>query len=179
MRIDRDIEPIGLSLGMVSKTEPKPLAKHLYLVDGSGYIFRAYFGIQRGMKPMTRSDGTPTGAVYQFTRMILKLVDEALADSAADYLAVVFDKAEKTFRNDLYPEYKAHRDDPPGDLVPQFPMVREATRAMGLPSIELSDYEADDIIASYACQAAARGIGVTIVSSDKDLMQLVGAGADG
>ncbi len=153
--------------------------KHLYLVDGSGYIFRAFFGIQRGMKPMTRSDGTPTGAVYQFTRMILKLIDEALADKAADYLAVVFDKAEHSFRNEIYPEYKAHRDDPPDDLVPQFPMVREATKAMGLPSIELSDYEADDIIASYASQASARGIGVTIVSSDKDLMQLVGASADG
>src|SRR5689334_1980288 len=77
-------------------------AKHLYLVDGSGYIFRAYFGIQRGMKPMTRSDGTPTGAVYQFTRMVLKLVDEALADKAVDYLAVIFDKAEHTFRNEIY-----------------------------------------------------------------------------
>jgi DNA polymerase-1 len=162
-----------------SKTDNAAPAKHLYLVDGSGYIFRAYFGIQRGMKPMTRSDGTPTGAVYQFTRMVLKLVDEALADKAADYLAVVFDKAEKTFRNEIYPEYKAHRDDPPDDLVPQFPMVREATRAMGLPSIELSNYEADDIIASYACQASAQGIAVTIVSSDKDLMQLVGASADG
>jgi DNA polymerase-1 len=162
-----------------SKKDNSAPAKHLYLVDGSGYIFRAYFGIQRGMKPMTRSDGTPTGAVYQFTRMILKLIDEALADKAADYLAVVFDKAEHSFRNEIYPEYKAHRDDPPDDLVPQFPMVREATKAMGLPSIDLSDYEADDIIASYACQASARGIGVTIVSSDKDLMQLVGASADG
>src|SRR5262245_50131549 len=164
---------------MAPKNDTKSPAKHLYLVDGSGYIFRAYFGIQRGMKPMTRSDGTPTGAVYQFTRMVLKLVDDALADKAVDYLAVVFDKAEKTFRNEIYPEYNAHRADPPDDLRPQFPMVREATRAMGLPSIELSDYEADDIIASYACHASARGIGVTIVSSDKDLMQLVGASADG
>jgi len=154
-------------------------AKHLYLVDGSGYIFRAFFAIQRGGKPMTRADGTPTGAVYGFTNMLLRLIDKALADKAVDYLAVIFDKAEKTFRNQIYPEYKAHRPDAPEELVPQFPMVREATRAMGLPSIELDDYEADDIIASYACQAAAAGISVTVVSSDKDLMQLVGASADG
>ena len=154
-------------------------AKHLYLVDGSGYIFRAFFAIQRGGKPMTRADGTPTGAVYGFTNMLLRLIDKALADKAVDYLAVIFDKAEKTFRNEIYPEYKAHRPDAPEELVPQFPMVRDATRAMGLPSIELDQYEADDIIASYACQASAAGIAVTVVSSDKDLMQLVGASADG
>ncbi|MCW5774483.1 MAG: DNA polymerase I, partial [Rhodospirillaceae bacterium] len=108
-----------------------------------------------------------------------RLIDKALADKAADYFAVIFDAAEKTFRNDIYPDYKAHRPDPPEELVPQFPLVREATRAMGLPAIEMAQYEADDIIASYACQASAEGIAVTIVSSDKDLMQLVGASADG
>ncbi len=157
---------------------PAP-AKRLYLVDGSGYIFRAYFAIQRGARPMTRADGTPTGAVYGFTNMLLKLIEKARADKAADYLAVVFDASEQTFRKEIYPDYKAHRPDPPDELVPQFPMVREATRALGLPSIELPDYEADDIIASYACWASANGIAVTVVSSDKDLMQLVGASADG
>jgi len=157
----------------------KEPAKHLYLVDGSGYIFRAFFAIQRGGKPMTRPDGTPTGAVFGFTSMLLRLIDKALDDKAVDYLAVIFDAAEKTFRNAIYPEYKAHRPDAPEELVPQFPMVRDATRAMGLPSIELDQYEADDIIASYAFTAAKQGIAVTIVSSDKDLMQLVGAGADG
>jgi DNA polymerase-1 len=164
---------------MAPKSDTKAPAKHLYLVDGSGYIFRAYFALAHGAKPMTRADGTPTGAVYQFTRMILNLVDKALADKAVDYLAVVFDKAERTFRNEIYPEYKAHRPDAPEELVPQFPMVREATRAMGLPCLELDDYEADDIIASYAVAASKAGIAVTVVSSDKDLMQLVGASADG
>ncbi len=164
---------------MAAKADTKTPAKHLYLVDGSGYIFRAFFAIQRGGKPMTRADGTPTGAVYGFTNMVLRLIERALADKAVDYLAVVFDKAEKTFRSAIYPEYKAHRPDPPEELVPQFPMVREATRAMGLPCLELDDYEADDIIASYAMAAAKAGIAVTVVSSDKDLMQLVGASADG
>jgi len=162
-----------------AKSAAKEPAKHLYLIDGSGYIFRAFFAIQRGGKPMTRPDGTPTGAVYGFTNMLLRLIDKALADKAVDYFAVIFDAAEKTFRNEIYPDYKAQRPDPPEELVPQFPMVRDATRAMGLPSIELHNYEADDIIASYACEAAKQGIAVTIVSSDKDLMQLVGAGADG
>jgi DNA polymerase-1 len=162
-----------------ARDDVKPPAKHLYLVDGSGYIFRAFFAVARGAKPKTRADGTPTGAVYGFTQMLLRLIDKALADKAADYLAVVFDKAERSFRNEIYPEYKAHRPDPPEDLVPQFPLVREATRAMGLPCLELDDYEADDIIASYACKASAEGIKVTIVSSDKDLMQLVGASGDG
>jgi DNA polymerase-1 len=157
----------------------KPPAKHLYLVDGSGYIFRAFFAIARGARPMTRADGTPTGAVYGFTQMLLKLIEKAMADKAADYLAVVFDAAPTSFRNEIYSDYKAQRPDVPDELKPQFPLVREATRAMGLPSIELAEYEADDIIASYACQAAAQGIAVTIVSSDKDLMQMVGAGADG
>ena len=142
--------------------------KHLYLVDGSGYIFRAYFAIP----PRNASDGTPTNATFGFSNMILKL----LRESDADGVAVIFDKGRKSFRNDFYPEYKAHRPDPPEDLIPQFEMIREATRAFNLPCIQMENYEADDIIATYARQAAAAGIQVTIVSSDKDLMQLVGDG---
>jgi DNA polymerase-1 len=104
--------------------------------------------------------------------MILKL----LRDSDADGVAVIFDKGRKSFRNDFYPDYKAHRPDPPEDLIPQFEMIREATRAFNLPCIQMANYEADDIIATYARRAAAAGIRVTIVSSDKDLMQLVGDG---
>ena len=142
--------------------------KHLYLVDGSGYIFRAYFAIP----PRSTSDGTPTNATFGFTNMLVKL----LRDSDADAIAVIFDKSAKTFRNDIYPEYKAHRPEPPEDLIPQFAAIREATRAFNLPCIELEGYEADDLIATYARQAKAAGAEVTIVSSDKDLMQLVDGG---
>jgi DNA polymerase I len=144
--------------------------EHLFLIDGSGFIFRAYFaGMASRRSQMTRSDGTPTNAVYIYTRMMLKLIE----DTEADYVAVIFDKARKTFRNDIYPEYKAHRPDPPEDLIPQFKLVRDATEAMNVPAIQMENYEADDLIATYATQAAERGMDVTIVSSDKDLMQLV------
>ena len=138
---------------------------HVILIDGSGYIFRAY----HALPPMTRPDGTPVNAVYGFTSMLLKLID----DSDAEYLAVIFDTARKTFRTDIYPEYKANRPPPPDDLVPQFPLIRDAVRAFGVPQAEMEGYEADDLIATYAKQAAAAGHRVTIVSSDKDLMQLV------
>ncbi len=155
-------------------------ARHLYLVDGSGYVFRAYFAMERarmqGGKRLTRADGTPTGAVLTFTQMLLNLIEKALADKADDYLAVIFDAASTSFRNAIYPEYKANREDPPDDLVPQFALVREATRALGLPCIELPDYEADDIIAAYAKAAAREGFKVTLVTSDKDMMQLIGDG---
>ncbi len=140
----------------------------LYLIDGSGFIFRAY----HALPPLSRADGTPTGAVYGFTTMLLRLIE----GMHPDYLAVIFDAGRKTFRNRIYPEYKAHRPPAPEDLVPQFPLVREATEAMNLPMFELADYEADDIIATYARQARAQGIEVVIVSSDKDLMQLIGDG---
>jgi DNA polymerase-1 len=144
--------------------------EHLFLIDGSGFIFRAYFaGIANRRGQMTRSDGTPTNAVYIYTRMMLKLIE----DTEADYVAVIFDKARKTFRNDIYPEYKAHRPPPPDDLIPQFALVREATEAMNVPAIQMENYEADDLIATYAREAAEKGMDVTIVSSDKDLMQLV------
>ena len=118
---------------------------------------------------MRRSDGTPTNAVFIFTKMLMKLV----GDTDADHIAVVFDTKRKTFRNDIYPEYKANRDAPPDELIPQFPLVRDASRALNVMSVELEGYEADDLIATYARQAAEMGADVTIVSSDKDLMQLV------
>ena len=148
----------------------EPDREHLFLIDGSGFIFRAYFaGMANRRGQMTRSDGTPTNAVYIYTRMMLKLIE----DTEADYVAVIFDKARKTFRNDIYPEYKAHRPDPPEDLIPQFALVREATEAMNVPAVQMENYEADDLIATYAVKAAEQNMDVTIVSSDKDLMQLV------
>jgi len=143
--------------------------KHLFLVDGSGFIFRAFFARGVSSSAMTRSDGTPTNAVYIYTRMLRKLVD----DTEADHIAVIFDTSRKSFRNEIYADYKAHRPPPPEDLIPQFPLVREATEALNVPAIELPGYEADDLIATYARQAADAGAEVTIVSSDKDLMQLV------
>ncbi|MCC7272061.1 MAG: DNA polymerase I [Alphaproteobacteria bacterium] len=142
--------------------------RHLYLVDGSGFIFRAF----HALPPLTRPDGTPVGAVLGFSNMLLKLLNETDADA----IAVIFDAASVTFRNDLYEGYKAQRPDPPPELVPQFALVREATEAFNLPGIESSGYEADDIIATYAREAHRRGTEVTIVSSDKDLMQLVDGG---
>jgi len=137
----------------------------LYLVDGSGYIFRAY----HSLPPMTRPDGTPVNAVYGFTTMLMKL----LADMDAERVAVIFDKGRKTFRNDLHPDYKGHRPDAPEDLIPQFPVIREAVRAFNVACVEMDGFEADDLIATYARQAREAEIEVTVVSSDKDLMQLV------
>jgi DNA polymerase-1 len=137
-------------------------------VDGSGFLFRAY----HALPPMTRGDGTPVNAVYGFTTMLFKLIEE----TDADHVAVIFDAARKTFRNEIYPQYKAQRPEPPEDLLPQFPLVRDATRAMNIACIEHDGYEADDVIATYACKAVEAGAKVTIVSSDKDLMQLIGDG---
>lgn len=147
-------------------------AMRLYLVDGSGFIFRAF----HALPPLTRkSDGLPVGAVSGFCNMIWKLlVDMRASADAPTHLAVIFDHSEQTFRNKLYDQYKAHRPPPPEDLVPQFPLVREATKAFGVPCIELPGYEADDLIAAYACKMRDLGGEVVIVSSDKDLMQLVG-----
>ena len=142
--------------------------KQVYLVDGSSYIFRAF----HALPPMTRPDGAPVNAVYGFTNMLTKLVE----DTGAEYMAVLFDSARKTFRNEVYSEYKAHRPPPPEDLVPQFALIREATGACNLPSLEMPGFEADDLIATLARMALEREFDVTIVSSDKDLMQLVGAG---
>ncbi|HEY7852623.1 MAG TPA: 5'-3' exonuclease H3TH domain-containing protein, partial [Caulobacteraceae bacterium] len=152
-------------------TEDGP-AVRLYLVDGSGFIFRAY----HALPPLTRkSDGLPVGAVQGFCNMLWKLLlDMKASPDAPTHLAVVFDHSEKTFRNKLYPDYKAHRPPAPDDLVPQFALVREATRAFGVSCLELPGYEADDLIAAYCCHARDFGGEVVIVSSDKDLMQLVG-----
>jgi DNA polymerase I len=147
----------------------KSSAPRLFLIDGSGYIFRAYHALPE----MSRSDGTPTKAVYGFCNMVWKFLGEMKASEAPTHLAVIFDKSEQTFRNELYPEYKAHRPPAPEDLIPQFPLIRDATRAFNLPCVEMGGYEADDLIATYARQAAAAGATVKIVSSDKDLMQLI------
>ena len=139
--------------------------KHLFLIDGSGFLFRAF----HALPPMTRDDGTPVNAVFGFTKMVMKLID----DTDADYIAVIFDRARKTFRSEIYADYKANRPPPPDELIPQFQLVRNATEAMNVPAIDMDGFEADDLIATYARQAAEAGAEVTIVSSDKDLMQLV------
>ncbi len=147
---------------------PEAMPRHVFLIDGSGFIFRAF----HALPPMTRPDGTPVNAVYGFTTMLMKLVEE----TDADHIAVLFDTARRTFRNDIYPAYKAHRPPPPDELIPQFALVREATRALNIAAVELAGYEADDLIATYTRQAREAGAEVTIVSSDKDMMQLVGEG---
>src|SRR5918998_3880840 len=143
---------------------------HLYLVDGSAYIFRAY----HRLPPLTNRHGVPVGAVYGYTTMLWKLADDLDKADGPTHLAVILDKGATSFRNAMYDQYKANRPPPPEDLVPQFPLIRDATRAFSLACIEEDDLEADDLIASYAKEATRRGWDVTIVSSDKDLMQLVG-----
>ena len=163
------------------KTAPKAAAKpvaakapakgdHVFLVDGSGYIFRAY----HALPPLTRkSDGLQVNAVLGFCNMLWKLLRDMPPDNRPTHLAIVFDKSEVTFRNKLYPDYKAHRPPAPDDLIPQFALIREAVRAFDLPCLEQGGFEADDLIATYVREACERGATATIVSSDKDLMQLV------
>jgi DNA polymerase-1 len=151
---------------VINKEDSNPEPRHVFLIDGSGFLFRAYYGIKQRM---TRADGTLVNAVHGFTTMLMKLID----DTDADHIAVIFDSARKTFRNDIYPEYKANRDAPPDDLIPQFELVREATRALNVACVDMPGYEADDLIATYARLAREAGAEVTVVSSDKDLMQLV------
>ncbi len=145
---------------------------HLYLIDGSGYIFRAY----HRLPPLTNIRDEPVGAVYGYTTMLWKLADALHKADGPTHMAVILDASGKSFRNDIYPAYKAHRPPAPEDLVPQFPMIRDATRAFSLPCIEEKGLEADDIIASYAVAAVREGWKVTVVSSDKDLMQLIDPG---
>src|SRR5688572_18763456 len=143
---------------------------HVFLVDGSGYIFRAY----HALPPLNRkSDGLQVNAVLGFSNMLWKLLREMKPEERPTHLAVVFDKSEKTFRTTMYPAYKAHRPPPPDDLIPQFALIREAVEAFDLPCLEQAGYEADDLIATYVRQACEAGATATIVSSDKDLMQLV------
>jgi DNA polymerase-1 len=152
---------------------PSPAPKkgdHVFLVDGSSYIFRAY----HALPPLNRkSDGLQVNAVLGFCNMLWKLMRDMPPDNRPTHLAIIFDKSEKTFRNEFYPDYKAHRPDAPGDLIPQFSLIRDAVRAFDLPCIEQIGFEADDLIATYVREAIARGASATIVSSDKDLMQLV------
>ena len=143
---------------------------HLFLIDGSGYIFRAYYALP----PLYRkSDGLPTGAVNGFCNMIYKLVEDTNRDVKPSHIAVIFDSARKTFRNDIYKDYKANRGEPPEDLIPQFQIIKDSVKAFGIQSIELPGFEADDIIATYARIGNEMGWKVSIVSSDKDLMQIV------
>src|SRR6266852_1294441 len=143
---------------------------HVFLVDGSSYIFRAY----HALPPLNRkSDGLQVNAVLGFCNMLWKLLRDMKPEERPTHLAVVFDKSEKTFRTAMYPDYKANRSEPPDDLIPQFPLIREAVRAFDIPSLEQAGFEADDLIATYVRETCAVGAAATIVSSDKDLMQLV------
>src|SRR5689334_3709369 len=148
----------------------KPI-RNLYLVDGSGYLFRAY----HALPPMTRPDGVPINAVYGFCRM---LVADILDKPEVDHVAMILDASEVTFRNQIYDKYKANRPPPPEDLIPQFPLIREAAKAFNVTVCELGGYEADDLIATYARMAVEAGATCTIVSSDKDLMQLIRPGVE-
>ncbi len=148
---------------------------HLHLIDGSAYIFRAY----HGLPPLTRkSDGLPVGAVAGFCNILWNEISTGKRAGAATHIAVIFDHSSKTFRNQIYPEYKAHRPELPEDLRPQFPLTRDATRAFNVACIEAPGYEADDIIATLARQAVEAGGSCTVISSDKDLMQLIRPGID-
>src|SRR6476469_1722918 len=152
----------------MSEADPS-VRPHLYLVDGSSYIFRAY----HRLPPLTNRHGTPAGAVYGYTTMLWKLADGLTKADGPTHMAVILDASEHTHRNEMYDQYKAHRPPPPEDLVPQFPLIRVATRAFSIPCIETAGLEADDIIACYVTEAKKAGWKVTIVSSDKDLMQLI------
>src|ERR1700691_1795491 len=150
----------------------RPVRKgdHVFLVDGSGYIFRAY----HALPPISRkSDGLQLNAVFGFCNMLWKLLRDMRPEERPTHLAVVFDKSEKTFRSEMYADYKAHRPDPPDDLKPQFKYIREAVQAFDLSCLEQDGFEADDLIATYVREACEAGATATIVSSDKDLMQLV------
>ncbi|MGP0105154.1 5'-3' exonuclease H3TH domain-containing protein, partial [Rhodoblastus sp.] len=158
---------------------PKTLAPgdHVFLVDGSNFIFRAFFqSIRQDRKYNYRADQLPTGAVRLFCAKLLQFVRDGAAGVHPTHLAIIFDKSENSFRKEIYPAYKANRAEPPEDLVPQFPLFRAAVRSFGLEPVEQDVYEADDLIATYAKQAKEAGADVTIISADKDLMQLVRPG---
>jgi DNA polymerase-1 len=162
---------------MAETGHPLRAGDHVFLVDGSSFIFRAYFqSIRQDAKYNYRSDRLPTGAVRLFSTKLFQFLREGAAKIKPTHLAIIFDKSENSFRKELYPPYKANRSEPPEDLIPQFPLMRAAVRAFGLTPIEQDRFEADDLIATYACQARRRGADVLIVSADKDLMQLVGPG---
>ena len=149
---------------------------HFYLIDGSGYIFRAYYALP----PLSRkSDGLPTGAVNGFCNMLYKLLEDSRSDDSKNkptHFVVIFDSARKNFRNEIYKDYKANRTDAPEDLIPQFEYIRKSVEAFNVASTEMLNYEADDLIATYTEQILQKGAKVTIISGDKDLMQLVKPG---
>ena len=156
---------------------PLQAGDHLFLVDGSSFVFRAYFqSIRQDAKYNYRSDRLPTGAVRLFCTKLFQFINEGAAGIRPTHLAIIFDKSENSFRKELYPPYKGNRSEPPEDLVPQFPLMRDSVRAFGLLPVEQDVYEADDLIATYARQARARGADVLIISADKDLMQLIEPG---
>jgi DNA polymerase I len=162
---------------MTQPVRPVGPGDHVFLVDGSSFVFRAYFqSIRQDPKYNYRSDKLPVGAVRLFATKVLQFLRDGAAGFKPTHLAIIFDKSENSFRRELYPAYKAHRPDPPADLVPQFPLMRATVTAFGLIPIEQDRYEADDLIATYATQARAKGADVLIISADKDLMQLVGPG---
>ena len=162
---------------MTQPVRPVGPGDHVFLVDGSSFVFRAYFqSIRQDQKYNYRSDRLPVGAVRLFAAKVLQFLRDGAAGFKPTHLAIIFDKSENSFRRELYPLYKAHRPDPPPDLVPQFPLMRATVTAFGLTPIEQDRYEADDLIATYATQARAKGADVLIISADKDLMQLVGPG---
>ncbi|MDB5590853.1 DNA polymerase I [Enterovirga sp.] len=157
-----------------ASAQPIGPGDRIFLVDGSSFVFRAYFqSMNQDRKYNTRADGLPTGAVRLFSTKLMQFIRDGAAGVRPTHLAIVFDKSESSHRNELYPEYKAHRPEPPSELVPQFRLMRDAVRAFGLIPVEQAGFEADDIIATYACQAARAGAEALIVSSDKDLMQVV------
>ena len=164
----------------MAKSSKSGKRDHIFLVDGSSYIFRAYFAMFRAAqargKAFTRSDGLPVGAVMNFCSMLWKLLRDGLDGVKPTHIGVVFDASGDTFRNKIYPEYKANRDEPPSDLIPQFPLMREVVKAFSLIPIEAKGFEADDLIATYTREALKAGADVTIIAGDKDLMQLVKPG---
>ena len=146
--------------------------QRLYLIDGSGYIFRAF----HALPPMTRPDGTPVNAVYGFANMLMKLMDDLRDATVEEFIAVIFDTKRHTFRSEIYKEYKAQRPEPPDELKPQFAIIRDAVRAFNVCCLEMEGFEADDLIATYAKMAEAQGIDVVVISADKDMMQLIRPG---
>ena len=173
------VPPMTSTKELEAQSSPRPIGKgdHIFLVDGSSFVFRAYFqSIRQDPKYNYRSDRLPTGAVRLFCTKLFQFVREGAAGIMPTHLAIIFDKSENSFRKDLYPAYKSNRSEPPEDLIPQFPLMRDSVRAFGLKPIEQDVYEADDLIATYAEQAVARGADVLIISADKDLMQLIRPG---
>src|SRR5271168_1272145 len=168
---------IAYVIAMTQPHRPVGPGDHVFLIDGSSFVFRAYYqSIRQDQKYNYRTDRLPTGAVRLFATKVLQFIRDGAGGFKPTHLAIIFDKTENTFRRDIYPQYKAHRKDPPDELVPQFPLMRATVSAFGMVPIEQGRYEADDIIATYARQARQAGADVLIVSADKDLMQLVEEG---